>query len=53
MKIWEIEFQEDQVVKIGNNDMTVKAGDVLSLTAQDEKKEMPAGIPADWNKDAI
>ena len=50
MKIWEIEFQEDQIVKIGDNDMTVKKGDKLTLTGEDEKPEMPDGIPDGWDE---
>ena len=50
MKKWTIEFDKDQTVRIGDNDMIVKQGDKLTLTCEDEKPEMPDEIPDGWDE---
>ena len=50
MKKWTIEFDKDQTVRIGDNDMIVSKGDKLTLTREDEKPEMPDGIPDGWDE---
>ena len=49
VKKWTIEFDKDQTVRIGDNDMIVSKGDILTLTGKDEAPEMPKGVPFDWN----
>jgi len=43
MKKWEIEFDRDQPVRIGDDFWNVEKGDKLTLIGKDEIKDMPVG----------